>query len=151
MAHRPSAAIGSACLTGVALLVFTASAANSQDDAGKSKQTEKKKAEARKLEVKVKVSAADGKPLPAGSMVEISGQETACGSLNSNDARATVDDKGEAVFPELPACKVTVKMNLNRYLPARKVVDLTGYKSCAAATGPAATACEAVSLVLEPL
>ena len=47
----------------------------------------------------MKVSAADSKPLPAGSMVEISGQETACGSLTSNDARATVDDEGDVAGP----------------------------------------------------
>jgi hypothetical protein len=158
MTHRHGPAIGAACLTGMALLVLTASATNRQDDSGKPKQIEKKKAETRRVDVQVKVTVTDGKPLPAGSMVEISGQETTCGSLNSNDAQATIDEKGVAMFRDLPACKVTVKINLDRYLPVRKPVDLTGYKSCVAAkpvkgnseTAPV-PACEAVLLVLEPL
>ena len=132
MTHRHSGAIGTACLTGVAWLVFTASVANSQDDSGKTKQTEKKKAETRKVDVQVNVSATDGKPLTAGLMVEISGQEPICGSLNSKEARETVDDKGRALFRDLPACRVTVKINSNQYLPVRKAIDLTGYRSCTA-------------------
>ena len=156
---RQSVAIGTACLTGVALLVLTASVADSQDDSGKARQTDKKKSETRKVDVQVNVSARDDKRLPAGLRVEISGQETVCGSLNSNDAQAPVDDKGKAMFRDLPGCKVTVKINSNQYLPVRKAVDLAGYRSCAAAApvkgngedGPAQPACEPILLVLDPL
>lgn len=146
MTFRLRTAISMACLTGVALLVMTGSVAYPQDDSDKSNQSEKKKPEARKVDVKVKVSATDGKRLPANSVVEISGQESPCGNLNSNDARATVDDKGEAIFHGVPACKVSVKINLNEYLPVTKRVDLTDYKSCAPQTP-----CEVVALVLEPV
>jgi hypothetical protein len=148
MAYRYRAAM-------VVWLVLTASLAHSQDDPGKTaKPAEKKKPEAKKVMVQVKVTASDGKPLPAGLTVEISGQEAACGSLNSTDARTTVDEKGKGMFPDLPACKVTVKINLNQYLPVRRVVDLAGYKSCTTAApgkNGAAPGCEAVALVLDPL
>jgi hypothetical protein len=106
----------------------------------------------------VNVSSKDDKPLPAGLRVEISGQESVCGSLNSNDAKAPVDDKGKAMFRDLPGCKVTVKINSNQYLPVRKAVDLAGYRSCAAAApkehgedGPPQAPCEPILLVLDPL
>jgi hypothetical protein len=135
------------CLTGIALLVMTASMANPQDNSAKSKPAEKKKADPKKVDVLVKVSATDGKALPGGAVVEISGQETTCGSLNVSDAQSTLDEKGEALFRDIPACKVTVKINLNEYMPVRKAVDLSGYKTCV----PARTACDAILLVLEPL
>lgn len=99
----------------------------------------------KRVEVHVKVVTADAKPLPAGSMVEISGAETGCGRLNTSDARAMFDERGEAVLRDLPACKVAVKMNLAQYLPVRKVVDLGVSKPCAGGGGT----CEAVTLVLD--
>jgi hypothetical protein len=162
MTYRHNTALGSACVAGLMLLVFAASVAYPQDEPGEAKQTDKKKAETRKVEVHVKVAAKDGRPIPSRSTVEISGREAPCGTLSSNDARETVDDKGEATFQNLPACKVTVKMNLNEFMPVRVLVDLTGSKSCAAAPpptpakekgepGPPQPACETVSLVLDPL
>lgn len=99
----------------------------------------------RRVEVHVKAVAADGKPLPAGSMVEISGAETRCGRLSTSDARAMLDERGEAVLRDLPACKVAVKVNLVQYLPVRKVVDLSASRPCAGGGG----VCEEVSLVLD--
>jgi hypothetical protein len=95
---------------------------------GAGKKTEEKKTDVKKIEVRVKVSAKDGKPLPSKTMVEISGKDKTCGSLDSNDATATLDEKGEATF-NLPACKVTVKVNAALYIPAIKQVDLADYKA----------------------
>ena len=157
--RRPlNTAIGTACLTLLASLAFTPSL-YPQDEPGKSKQLEKKAGESRRVDVQVKVSTPDKKPLPSGTTVEISGQETACGNLNSNDAHETVNENGEARFQNLPACKVSVKINLTQYMPLRKLIDLTTYKSCSPAapaagkgeTGPAPPGCDPVPLELEPL
>jgi hypothetical protein len=119
--------------TCLALLVFIPSVAVPQTDLDRSQQnegkkTEEKKTDAKKIEVHVKVSTKDGKPLPPKTSVEISGKEKACGSLNSNDATAIIDEKGEAIF-SLPVCKVTVKVNVTLYIPAMKPIDLAAYKS----------------------
>jgi hypothetical protein len=145
MRHGLNTAAGMACLAGVAF-VLTAGVACPQDDPGNSKQ------KAKRVDVLVKVSTKDGRPLPPRSMVEISGQDPDCGSLNSNDAKATLDDKGEAIFRDLPACSVAVKINLSQYLPVRKIIDL---RSCTAATpakehgDPSGSPCWPVSLLLE--
>jgi hypothetical protein len=114
--------------TCLALLVFIPSVAVPQTDLDRSQQnegkkTEEKKTDAKKIEVHVKVSTKDGKPLPPKTSVEISGKEKACGSLNSNDATAIIDEKGEAIF-SLP-----VKVNVTLYIPAMKPIDLAAYKS----------------------
>jgi hypothetical protein len=124
------AAAGLVCLS---LITLVPSFAVSQTDSSKPQQSEgskpeEKKAEAKKIEVHVKVSAKDGKPLPAKTIVEISGKEKACGSLNSNDETEAIDENGEATF-SLPVCKVTVKVNVALYIPAIKQVDLANYKS----------------------
>jgi hypothetical protein len=125
--------VTTALLTCLALLVPIRSVAVSQTDPDKSQQsgskkTEEKKADAKRIEVHVKVSAQDGEPLPPKTLLEISGKEKACGSLNSTDATAMIDEKGEATF-NLPVCKVTVKINVALYIPAIKQVDLASYKS----------------------
>ena len=86
-------------------------------------------AEVAKIEVRIKVTTTDGRPLPANSKVEISGQEPACGVLSSNDQFATIDAHGEAVFRDIPACKVTIKINVSLYVFLRKAVDLANFKS----------------------
>ncbi len=158
MKRRLNPADKTLCMIGMAVLACTSSL-YSQGGPEKSNQPEKKETETKKVDVQVKVSTMDKKPLPSGSMVEISGQETACGNLNASDARETVNENGEATFRNLPACKVSVKMNLTRYLPLRKLIDLAGYKSCAPGpsargngeTGTTPPACSPVSLELEPL
>jgi hypothetical protein len=131
-------------LLSTALLVLMATVVTAQDDSPKT----------RKVNVKVKVSAKDGQ-VPSGTTVEISGQELACGSLNSNDATAGTNGDGEAMFQNLPACKVSVKTHVSGNKVARKLVDLTDYKSCAARppgeSGPAQPPCDPVVLELEPL
>lgn len=114
-----------ACL---ALPVSIFSVAAFQIDSDQPQLSEGKKAEAKKIEVHVRVSAKDGKPLPPKTVVEISGKEKACGSLNSRDETETIDEKGEAKF-SLPVCKITVKVNVALYIPAIKQVDLADYKS----------------------
>ena len=110
---------------GFVLLFLTVGVAVSQDSSSKADENKTKL-----IEVRVQVSTQDGKTLPANSMVEISGQEKACGSsLNSNDARTAINQQGEAIFREVPVCKVTVKLNLNLYVPFRKVLDLADYKA----------------------
>jgi hypothetical protein len=125
--------VTTAVLMCLALLVPIPSVAVTQSDSDKSQQsedkkTEEKKADAKRIEVRVKVSAKDGKPLPSRTVVEISGKEKACGSLNSTDATAKIDEKGEATF-SLPVCRVTIKVNVDMYFPAIKQVDLADYKS----------------------
>jgi hypothetical protein len=93
-----------------------------------SKNTEEKKSDVKKIEVRVKVSAKDGKPLPLKVIVEVSGKDKACGALNSKDATEPVDQKGEAVF-KLPVCKIAVKVNVPLFVQANKPVDLADYKS----------------------
>jgi hypothetical protein len=125
--------ITAAALTCLALMIPIPSFAVFQTDSNKPQQsegnkTEEKKAEGKKIEVHVKVSAKDGKPLPPKTMVEISGKEKACGSLNSNDETEAIDEEGEATF-SLPVCKITVKVNVALYIPAIKQIDLANYKS----------------------
>jgi hypothetical protein len=133
--NHPTNTVTAAILSSLVLLLpLTATAAAQQDkNADKSQQSdakkpEEKKTETKKIEVHVKVSAKDGKPLPPATMVEISGKEKACGALNSNDATAAINAKGEATF-SLPACKVTIKVHVALYMPAIKQVDLAEDKS----------------------
>jgi len=147
MATKHKRSIGTGRLMGVTLLLLmvagTEPVATAQANSAAGEQTARKD---RRVQVHVKAVTTDGKALPSGSTVEISGTETACGPLSTNDARATLDDKGEAVLRDLPGCRVAVKVNLAQYLPVRKVVDLGASKPCAEGGG----ACETVSLVLDP-
>src|SRR5262245_54221518 len=90
-----------AFLTGLGLLLMAASAAA---------QGESKKAEVKKIEVRVKVSGADGEQIPARTKVRISGRDEACGALRQQDAEALTDQSGVAVFSAVPVCKVTVRV-----------------------------------------
>jgi hypothetical protein len=92
------------------------------------KKAAEKKAAPKKIDVRVKVSVEDGGELPPDLRVQVSGQEPACGGLNANDASAAVAENGEALFRDLPVCKVAVKLNANRFLPVRAAVDLAAYK-----------------------
>ena len=119
------------------VLLLVALGAGAQDDA------KAKKPEVRRVDIQVKVSTSDGKPLPAGATVEVSAQEGQCGTLNSQDLTQTLDANGLATFRNLPACKVAVKVNLDQYLPVRKVVDL--------ATFCTSSPCNVIAVVLDPL
>jgi hypothetical protein len=152
MTHWTSTVLRTSCLVGLAFLDASTSVASPQGGTSKSDQAEKGRAENKKVDVKVRVSANDGTPIPAGSVVEISGQESTCGKLSSDDLRASINESGEVMFRDLPACKVTVKINLSQYKPGRKEVDLRGYRSCSPAssggTDGTQPPCEAVSLEL---
>ena len=117
---------------GFGMLVLTAAPALSQDSIdvpGPQVDTRTTpESEAPKIEVHIQVSTMDGRSLPANSKVEISGREKSCGVLGDNDAFATISAHGEAIFKEIPACKVTIKINVNRYVTLRKEVDLATYK-----------------------
>ena len=117
---------------GFVMLVLTAAPAFTQDSVDVPDPQENRKtvpeSEAAKIEVHIQVSTMDGKPLPLNSKVEISGREKSCGVLGSNDAFATISAHGEAIFKEIPACKVTIKINVNLYVTLRKEVDLATYK-----------------------
>jgi len=143
------------CVVAVASLGLAASL-YAQTGPEKTKEVDKKKA-SKTVDVQVKVSTTEGKPLPAGSAVEVSGHESACGNLT--DLTAAVNDQGEATFRNLPPCKITVKVNLPQFMPAIKGVDLATYRSCAqpapagknGGSAPAPPACDPVLLELVPL
>jgi len=118
---------------GLAMLLLTGGDALSQDivdnPVPEESKTVAKATQVAKVEVRIQVTTMDGKSLPPNSKVEISGQEEACGVLSSRDEFATIDARGEAVFRDIPACKVTIKINVSLYVFLRKAVDLANFSS----------------------
>jgi len=118
---------------GLAILVLTGGDALAQgtvdNPVSEEARSVERPAEVAKIDVHIKVTTTDGRPLPPNSKVEISGQEAACGVLSSNDQFATIDARGEAVFRDIPACKVTIKINISLYVFLRKAVDLANFTS----------------------
>ena len=127
-----------ALFAGLSAMTVAASVAFPQDeppqatqpgaDAADARKADEKKAEPKAVDVRFKVSIKGGGDVPANTKIEISGREDACGPLQTEDATSTVNDKGEAVFKNLPPCKVTYKVNRSPYLPVRQLFDLAGYK-----------------------
>jgi hypothetical protein len=89
----------------------------------------KKAAAPKKIDARFKVLVEEGGERPQNLRIEISGQESACGSLTTVGTSAAVDEHGEALFKDLPVCKITVKINANRFLPLRLPFDLATYKA----------------------
>lgn len=130
--------VATALLAGLGMAAPATALAVSQDNTSKSKQADVKTAEPKKTDEKksapnavefhFKVSVKDNGDLPANTKIEISGSEAACGSLQTTDVTSIINEKGEAVFKGLPACKVTVKVNQTGYLLWRQAFDLAAYK-----------------------
>jgi hypothetical protein len=93
------------------------------------KKTEQKTSPSKSIDVRLKVSVRGDGTIPPNNKAEISGQEPACGALNSNDATAIIDEHGDAFFTGVPVCKVTIKVNVKSYIPSRTTTDLATYKS----------------------
>ena len=130
--------VAAALVAGLGMAALATSVVASQDKTSKPQQGDGKTAEAKKanekkselkgVEVHFKVSVEESGDLPPNTKIEISGREAACGSLQTDDAVSTINEKGEAGFKDLPACKVTVKVNQTGYLPWRQTFDLADYK-----------------------
>jgi len=78
------------------------------------------------IDVRVRVSTKGGEPVPAGSQVEISGKEDACGILATQDATGHIRN-GEVTFT-VAVCRVAIKTRVDGYIQDRKDVDLRQYQ-----------------------
>jgi hypothetical protein len=76
------------------------------------------------VDVKVRISIPAGDAIPEDTKVEVSAQEQSCGEMN--DPRKGADTNGEALFPKLPACVVSIKALLKGYIQVG--IEMNGKK-----------------------
>lgn len=106
------------------LLPFAAALSSSQDAATKPKDNSAKApAHAGKTSLHIKVVAERRSNVPAGSRIELYGQN-ACSELESSRSILL----GEASFANLPKCKVLLKIFITGFSTKSLPVDLEKYK-----------------------
>jgi hypothetical protein len=116
-------AASAAAVTSLAILTTSLSFGQSAAESGEGKKPPENKTKL--VDFHVKLSTKDGKRVPVGTTVEITGKSAACGSFLGKDDSRPVDGDGEVVF-HVPACKVSVKTDPDGYkqVPKPKEVDL---------------------------
>jgi hypothetical protein len=127
--------IGITVWTLICLAAFSMAVAapRSQDESGKSKNPDAKKAEEKKagnsqpaIAVHIKVSAEGADPLPNQSSIQLKGLDD-CDTLAR---RGDLDSDGQITFSELPVCKVALKILITGFeTKALPEVDLADHKN----------------------
>jgi hypothetical protein len=118
------------CLAAFGMAV---AAPRSQDESGKSKTPDARKAEEKKaakpqppITVHIKVSAEGADPLPNQSSIQLKG----LGECDTLARRGDLDSDGQITFSELPVCKVALKILITGFeTKALAEVDLADHKN----------------------
>jgi hypothetical protein len=96
-----------------------------QDERTKTGTPTAKPAPTSKITVRVKVSAEGRSALPAGSTIELKGDDPACGNLTRPEQSLEPD---ETTFPDLPVCKVKFRIYITSFDVKAVSVDLAKHK-----------------------